>query len=88
MRFKNLPKPQFFVNLKKNWHEWATQFVEALEKQEINQVVVHPQYQVLTLPSANAVGSSIYVTDEAGGATLAVADGTAWRRVKDGAIVS
>ncbi len=46
-----------------------------------------PAYTVTTLPAATAAGF-IYVSNEAGGATLAFADGTNWRRVQDRAIVS
>ncbi len=44
-------------------------------------------YTVATLPTATA-GRVIYITDETGGATLAFADGTNWRRCTDLAIVS
>lgn len=33
-------------------------------------------------------GCSVIVTDEAGGRTIATSDGTNWRRVRDGAVVS
>jgi len=46
-----------------------------------------PTYTVGTLPTATASGV-IYVSDETGGAVLAFADGTNWRRVTDRAIVS
>ena len=46
-------------------------------------------YTVLTLPSAATYAQGIiYVSNEAGGATLAFSDGTNWRRVQDRAIVS
>lgn len=45
-------------------------------------------YTVATLPSASTAAQIIYVSDEAGGATLAFSDGTNWRRVTDRAIVS
>jgi hypothetical protein len=51
-----------------------------------------PVLTVATLPTAlnSRVGLAgvIIVTDEAGGRTLATSDGTNWRRVGDGAIVS
>jgi hypothetical protein len=46
-------------------------------------------YTVLTLPTAATYPRGvIYVSDEAGGATLAFSDGTDWRRVQDRAVVS
>ncbi len=45
-------------------------------------------YSKAALPSAAAAGSIIYVTDDVGGATLAFADGTAWRRAHDLAVVA
>ncbi|MFZ5617252.1 MAG: DUF2793 domain-containing protein, partial [Pseudomonadota bacterium] len=40
------------------------------------------------LPSAASAGQIIYVSDEAGGATIAFSDGANWRRVADRAVVS
>jgi hypothetical protein len=37
---------------------------------------------------AAGAGASVYITDETGGATLAVSDGTVWRRVSDRAAIS
>lgn len=47
-------------------------------------------YTVATVPSASASGAGaiIYVTDESGGAVLAVSDATDWRRVTDRAVIS
>ena len=46
-------------------------------------------YTVLTLPTAATYPRGvIYVSNEAGGATLAFSDGTNWRRVQDRAVVS
>lgn len=55
--------------------------------------VVFPAYTVATVPDATIYNTStgfgtIIVSDEAGGRTLATSDGTDWRRVSDGAIVS
>ena len=48
-----------------------------------------PTYTVATVPSAATYSNGvIIVSDESGGRTLATSDGTDWRRVKDGAIVS
>lgn len=46
-------------------------------------------YTVATVPSAAvAPGQIVHVSDEAGGPTLAMSDGTAWRRVHDRAVIS
>ena len=46
-------------------------------------------YTVLTLPTASEYPRGvIYVSDEAGGATLAFSDSSVWRRVQDRAQVS
>jgi len=45
-------------------------------------------HTVAGLPAATAAGQIAFVSDEAGGATLAFADGTDWRRVADRAVVS
>jgi hypothetical protein len=49
---------------------------------------VLPSFTTTTLPSASVAGAMIYVTNEAGGAVPAFADGTNWRRVTDRAVVS
>ena len=46
-------------------------------------------YTVLTVPSAATYPRAIiYVSNEAGGATLAFSDGSNWRRVQDRAVIS
>lgn len=46
-------------------------------------------YTVATLPDATRNrGLIVLVTDEAGGATLAFSEGSAWRRVQDRAVVT
>ncbi|MBN9309880.1 MAG: DUF2793 domain-containing protein [Devosia sp.] len=46
-------------------------------------------YTVAGVPAASAgAGQMIFVSNEAGGATLAFSDGTNWRRVADRAVVS
>ena len=49
-----------------------------------------PSHAMAALPSASTFGngSMIYVTDESGGAVLAISDGSVWRRVTDRAEVS
>lgn len=47
-----------------------------------------PRYTVATVPSAAPASQIAYITDEAGGATVAFSDGTNWRRVQDRAVIS
>ena len=47
-----------------------------------------PSYTVAGLPAATTAGQIAFVSNETGGAVLAFADGTNWRRVTDRAIVS
>lgn len=47
------------------------------------------KYTVATLPDAALnEGLQVYVSNEAGGATLAFSDATNWRRAQDRAVVS
>ncbi len=62
--------------------------VDAINKTYINGLPRAPAYTVAAVPSAANVGTLIYVSDETGGAVLAFADGTNWRRVTDRTIVS
>ena len=59
-------------------------------KLHVNGPVRLGNYTVAGLPSASSVGAGAiaYVSNEAGGATLAFSDGTNWRRGTDRAIVS
>ena len=51
--------------------------------------VLLTSYTVATLPDATTnLDGIIIVSDETGGRTIATSDGTNWRRVSDGAIVS
>lgn len=47
-----------------------------------------PSFTVSTLPSASPAGKLIYVSDETGGPTVAVSNGTNWLRIRDNVIVS
>lgn len=80
----------------KNFHElrkaaWST-IVEALGLSVADDATLLLQvktYTVATLPSATTYPRGvIYVSNEAGGATLAFSDSTNWRRVQDRAVVS
>jgi hypothetical protein len=55
--------------------------------QEIDELAF-AAFTVAALPSAAKTGRLIYVSNESGGAVVAFADGTNWRRVTDRAIVS
>lgn len=51
--------------------------------------LVFPEYTVAGVPSAaNYDNAVIIVSNETGGRTLATSDGTNWRRVSDGAVIS
>lgn len=51
--------------------------------------IPHLSYVVADIPDPTvSEGATIYVSNEAGGKTLAFSDGTNWRRVQDRAIVS
>jgi hypothetical protein len=54
---------------------------------EATSVLTLASFTTSTLPTATARGL-IYVSNETGGATIAFADGTNWRRVQDRNIVS
>ncbi len=58
------------------------------KKTPLNTTVILASYTVATLPLAPVDGTLVYVTDEVDGPVPAFADGGAWRRVTDRAIVS
>lgn len=49
-----------------------------------------PSYTVAGVPSAAGVGAGTiaFISNEAGGATIAFSDGSSWRRVQDRAVIS
>lgn len=49
--------------------------------------IIPASYTVTTLPDVTTKGI-IFVSDETGGPTIAYSDGTDWRRVSDGSVVS
>lgn len=54
-----------------------------------NGVLMFTGVSAISVPMAsNNAGGLTYITDEVGGAVLAWSDGTNWRRVTDGAIIS
>lgn len=67
----------------------APQWAQDLARQINNQLERGlPNYSVARLPPATRSGVQIYVTNETGGACVAYADGTTWRRVRDDVEVS
>lgn len=61
----------------------------ALSNDESPMIFQAQTYTVSTLPTAATYPRGIiYVSNETGGATLAMSDGTNWRRMQDRAIVS
>ena len=56
---------------------------------DANLIFQPPTYTVAGLPSAATYPRGVvYISNEAGGATLAFSDSTNWRRVQDRAVVS
>lgn len=70
---------------------WAT-LVEAFNLSvatDANLIFQAKSYTVAGVPAAATYPRAIvYVSNEAGGATLAFSDGTNWRRTKDLAVIS
>lgn len=63
------------------------QILDTLEAYTVPLIL--PEYTVAGVPSAASWDNGvIIVSDEAGGRTLATSDGTNWRRVSDGAVIS
>lgn len=96
----NLPRPAGYGDTK-GLFQFGQNLVSALFKvlseyaQRLNAAVTndgpipHVSYTVATVPDATIYeGSTIYVSNETGGKTLAFSDGTNWRRVQDRNIVS
>jgi hypothetical protein len=87
---------RFTPNLK--WSEGNGQLTSQAQRilrdlldhaQKVTGPFLLPSYTVLGVPAASDYeGALIYVSDEAGGKTLAFSDGTNWRRVQDRAIIS
>lgn len=58
-------------------------------KLDVDGPVRAKSYTVAGVPAASAgAGQMIFISNEAGGATLAFSDGTSWRRVADRAVIS
>ena len=88
MNIENLPDP----NTYSDWKQFASALVQSLQPLLSFAGIVLPTYTVAQLlagePPAAQMGVAVYCPDEAGGKTIAVADGATWRRVSDGAVVS
>lgn len=73
-----------------NWDNWLKRYT-ALWIHYFDERLNKPEsYTVATVPSAAArgAGAMIYVSDASGGAVPAYSDGTDWRNVKNGNIIS
>lgn len=67
---------------------WVPILIRSIER-EINRSRYLDQYTVAAVPDATANARLlIFVTDEAGGPTIAVSDGTDWLRAQDLAVIS
>ena len=65
------------------------QLQQVLNDCVLGQALVLQTYTVATVPAAASwLNGVIIVSDETGGRTIATSDGTNWRRVSDGAVVS
>ena len=55
----------------------------------LGDAIIFPEYTVATVPDATLWNNgAIIVSDEVGGRTIATSDGTNWRRVVGGVIIS
>jgi hypothetical protein len=74
----------------------ANQFQDFLDDIEdrfnrllLGEALILQEYTVATVPAAASWDNgAIIVSDETGGRTMATSDGTNWRRVSDGAVIS
>ena len=72
-----------------DWGHDLARRVDAYVQSELAQPVAVPSYVVADLPDAfRFTNCVVKVSDETGGSTLAVSNGTNWLRVSDGAVVS
>ncbi len=72
-----------------NWGVRAVQDIIAWVQRRAMGPQMMTSYTVAGLPDATKfLNHAIIVSNEAGGRTIATSDGTNWKRVKDGAIVS
>lgn len=76
------------LRLPANGPGWLPDFARSITRM-IRRETAPLQYAVADLPdAAGHQGRTVYVSNEAGGATIAFSDGVDWRRISDRAIVS
>lgn len=89
----NFPTP----NQSGPWFVWAIQLIQSLQPVisrlesgsfRQGQILQLGSFTVANLPDPTVPGRVVYVSDESGGAVLAFADGSDWRRATDRAVVS
>jgi len=83
------PPPSLIQQFEDKWRKWMNDLYDRVRPGPFPLT----GYTVATLPPAGEHAGSdfsslVYVSDEAGGATLAFSDGVQWRRVTDRASVS
>lgn len=82
-------KPIWSEDITKEVQDWFDDLEIQLNERLLGPAIIFESYTVATVPEADENGNGvIIVSDEAGGRTLATSDGTNWRRVSDGAIIS
>ena len=72
----------------KDWKDWAQKLISNLSTTQEATVAETIGYTVAKAPPPLKDGQIIFVTNEVGGATLAVAHQGIWKRVKDGAAIA
>ena len=90
MRFRDAPIQDAVIsNTGRLTQTWVLFFVAIKKLLDNSQPQQVPAYTVADVPDATLYeGFVIYVSNEAGGKTLAFSDGAAWRRVQDRAVIS
>ena len=74
---------------KLEWDTFFSSLLNAVNAVSQGGLVAPKSVTVATLPNvAENAGRMVYVTNEAGGPTIAYSNGTNWRRVYDNTIVS
>jgi len=76
------------IFISEEYQNYFDELQQKLNDNLLGNYVIVPVYTVATAPSTAQVGGVISVSDEVGGRTLAQWDGTNWRRVSDGSIIT
>ena len=72
--------------LTSTWHQFFNRVVKTLNVSRPWEIA---SYTVSSVPPASEnEGALVFITNEAGGKTVAFSDGVNWRRVQDRAIIS